>query len=171
GGGGVLRRQRASDGVPGVRGGGVVHRQRSGGVGVQDGGGPAAQGGGDALGGRGGARAVPHPRPVPQREGTVGGVLAAPARRLNGRPTNSTAAHTNGKADRLTVAALADAKRLSPDFLTGLGLTDLPKGGVGIPYYDATGTEVAVKQRTALHAREGSYWPKGKPLAAYGSWR
>src|SRR5262249_25958779 len=33
------------------------------------------------------------------------------------------------------------------------------------------GTEVAVKQRTALHAREGSYWPKGKPLAAYGSWR
>jgi hypothetical protein len=62
-------------------------------------------------------------------------------------------------------------KRLPADFLTGLGLHDLPGGGVGIPYNDATGMEIAVKQRTALKAKEGSYWPKGRPLAAYGGWR
>lgn len=31
-----------------------------------------------------------------------------------------------------------------------------------------TGEEIAVKRRTALKAGEGSYWPKGTPLAAYG---
>ncbi len=51
-------------------------------------------------------------------------------------------------------------------------MRDLPGGrGVGIPYHDATGAEIAVKRRTALKATEGSYWPKGQPLAAYGSWR
>jgi hypothetical protein len=88
-----------------------------------------------------------------------------------GSRNNTSAASGNGKAARLTVAALADAKRLPADFLTGLGLRDLPERGVGIPYYDATGAEVAVKQRTALKATEGSYWPKGKTPAAYGSWR
>jgi hypothetical protein len=70
-----------------------------------------------------------------------------------------------------TVAALAKAKRLPIDFLAGLGLSDLPRGSVGIPYYDFTGAEIAIKRRTALSAREGSFWPQGKPLAAYGSWR
>jgi hypothetical protein len=89
---------------------------------------------------------------------------------VRGRNNTSSAAG-NGKAARLTVAVLANAKRLPADFLLGLGLIDLPEGGVGIPYYDTTGVEVAVKQRTALKATEGSYWPKGRPLAAYGSWR
>jgi hypothetical protein len=83
----------------------------------------------------------------------------------------NTSAAGNGQAVRLTVATLASAKRLPAEFLTGLGLTDLLHGGVGIPYYDATDVEIAVKQRTALKATEGSYWPRGKPLAAYGSWR
>jgi hypothetical protein len=52
----------------------------------------------------------------------------------------------NSRAARLTVAALANAKRLPADFLTRLGLSDLPEGSVGIPYYDATGAEVAVKR-------------------------
>ncbi|MCI0460794.1 MAG: DUF3987 domain-containing protein [Gemmataceae bacterium] len=30
---------------------------------------------------------------------------------------------------------------------------------------------VAIKRRTALKASEGSYWPKGQPLTAYGQWR
>ncbi len=84
---------------------------------------------------------------------------------------NTSSAAGNGRAARLTVAELANAKRLPADFLTGLGLSDLPERGVGIPYYDATGAAVAVKRRTALKATEGSYWPKGQPLAAYGSWR
>src|SRR5262249_46891155 len=72
---------------------------------------------------------------------------------------------------RLTLAALAEAKRLPVDFLRDLGLSDLPQGGIGIPYYGLTGEEIAVKRRTALKAAEGSYWPKGMPLAAYGQWR
>jgi hypothetical protein len=57
------------------------------------------------------------------------------------------------------------------DFLCSLGLHDLLEGGVGIQYYDMTGCRLAVKKRTALKATEGSYWPKGKPLAAYGQER
>jgi putative DNA primase/helicase len=66
---------------------------------------------------------------------------------------------------------LAEAKRLPVAFLRELGLHDLPRGGVGIPYYDPSGEEIAVKKRAALKARDGSYWSKGKPLAAYGQWR
>src|SRR5262249_16340759 len=80
--------------VPGVPGGGLADRQRGGGERVQDGGGPAAEGGGDALGGAGRARTLSHSRLVSWREGPMGGVLAAPLRRLNIRPTNSFAAYT-----------------------------------------------------------------------------
>jgi hypothetical protein len=69
----------------------------------------------------------------------------------------------------LTVAALAQAKRLPADHLRAVGLYDLHQGGVGIPYYSIEGEEIAVKRRTALKAGEGSYWPQGQPLAAYGS--
>jgi len=45
---------------------------------------------------------MPHPRPGPQREMPVGGVLAATARRLNICPTNSSAAHTSHRASNLS---------------------------------------------------------------------
>jgi hypothetical protein len=70
----------------------------------------------------------------------------------------------------VTVAALAHAKKLPVDHLERLGLHDTPRG-VAVPYYAADGAEVAVKERTALAARDGSYWPKGVALAAYGSER
>src|SRR5262249_46531305 len=82
---------------------------------------------------------------------------------------NATPGRTNGQA--VTVAELAHAKRLPADFLRTLGLVDLPVDGVGIPYFDRSGAELAVKQRTALKAKDGSYWPKGRPLTAYGQWR
>ena len=66
---------------------------------------------------------------------------------------------------------LAEAKRLPADFLRGLGLHDLAAGEVGVPYWGPTGEEIAVKRRTALKAKDGSYWPTGTPLAAYGQWR
>ncbi len=69
------------------------------------------------------------------------------------------------------MATLADAKCLSSDFLRELGLHDLAEGAVGIPYYDPAGENIAVKRRSALKATDGSYWPKGTPLAAYGQWR
>src|SRR6266852_2881917 len=76
-----------------------------------------------------------------------------------------------GNCRYLTLVALAEAKRLPPIFLKELGLHDLSAGGVGIPYYDVDGSDIAVKKRTALRAKEGSYWPKDVPLAAYGQWR
>src|SRR5262245_27210961 len=68
------------------------------------------------------------------------------------------------------VEALAHAKKLPIEHLEHLGLLDTPRG-VAVPYYAADGAEIAVKERTALTAKDGSYWPKGVELAAYGSWK
>jgi DNA polymerase I-like protein with 3'-5' exonuclease and polymerase domains len=71
----------------------------------------------------------------------------------------------------IAVADLARHKRLPVEFLEAHGLHDLPLGGVGIPYRDAGGRTVAVKERYALRAGDGSRWPKGRPLMAYGEHR
>jgi hypothetical protein len=68
----------------------------------------------------------------------------------------------------VSLAQLAEHKRLPVDFLESLGLHDLALGGVGIPYRDARGRAIATKERTALRAGDGSRWPKGEPLLAYG---
>jgi hypothetical protein len=68
----------------------------------------------------------------------------------------------------ISLAQLAEHKRLPAEFLESLGLHDLALGGVGIPYRDASGRTVATKERIALRAGDGSRWPKGKPLLAYG---
>jgi putative DNA primase/helicase len=75
----------------------------------------------------------------------------------------------NGR--KLNLTTLADAKRLPLKLLRELGLHDLAGRGVGIPYYGTTGEDIAVKQRTALKATDGSYWPTGMRLAAYGQWK
>src|SRR5438876_12119649 len=68
---------------------------------------------------------------------------------------------------------LARAKHLPEKFLREeLGLHDLNGGrAVGIPYFGETGEDVALKRRTALKAKDGSFWPEGLKLAAYGFWR
>jgi hypothetical protein len=76
-----------------------------------------------------------------------------------------------GNGLSLTLDAMAEAKRLPPDFLRRLGLRDRPGGGVSIPYYDRSGEEIGVKARMALAAKDGSFWPKGQPLTAYGQWK
>ncbi len=68
----------------------------------------------------------------------------------------------------IDLAALADHKKMPVEFLRSLGLHDLDDDGVGIPYRDAGGKVVGVKKRTRLRAGDGSYWPKGLPLMAYG---
>lgn len=76
-----------------------------------------------------------------------------------------------GNNHKLTMAELAAAKCLPVEFLSNLGVRDSPRG-VLIPFYDwPNGECVAEKTRTALNARDGSFWPKGLPLAAYGLWR
>jgi hypothetical protein len=77
---------------------------------------------------------------------------------------------SKGNGENITVAMLAKAKRLPVPFLKELGLRDVASG-VEIPYYGPTGEEIAAKRRAALKAADGSYWPRGLPLAAYGQWR
>jgi hypothetical protein len=68
----------------------------------------------------------------------------------------------------IMLAELAAHKRLPVEFLQSLGLYDLAEGGVGIPYRDGAGRVVEVKNRTALIASKGSWWPKNKSVMAYG---
>jgi uncharacterized protein DUF5906 len=70
----------------------------------------------------------------------------------------------------MTVRALAKRKRLPVEFLQSLGLRDQDHGVV-IPYFDRDGGLIAEKRRTAWVAKKGSWWPKGRKLAAYGQWR
>jgi DNA polymerase I-like protein with 3'-5' exonuclease and polymerase domains len=70
----------------------------------------------------------------------------------------------------ITLEDLAGHKRLPIEFLRVQGLHDLPGGGVGIPYRTLDGKEV-VKRRIKLRAGDGSFWPTGQPLLAYGETR
>src|SRR5262249_31687832 len=73
---------------------------------------------------------------------------------------------------RPTLDELAADKGLPVHFLRSLGLHDLEDGqGVGIPYRDASGSDLYLKRRVALVAKEGSFWPKGVPLMVYGQER
>lgn len=74
------------------------------------------------------------------------------------------------KVGRVKVCALAELKRLPAAEFDAWGVSNQPDG-VGIQYYDMCGIEAAVKSRTALAAKDGSYWPAGVPLMAYGEWR
>jgi hypothetical protein len=65
------------------------------------------------------------------------------------------------------LADLAAHKQLPIDFLEGLGLYDLPLGGVAIPYKDGSGKLAETKSRLGLSAAS-SKWPGGKPLLPYG---
>ena len=70
----------------------------------------------------------------------------------------------------LTVRQLAGHKHLPEEFLLSLGLTDLPGGGVRIPYFLMDGSPAPRHRlRFALKANKGSRWTKGKgSLVPYG---
>lgn len=87
-----------------------------------------------------------------------------------------TEAMMNGRAasrlPRPTVNDLARFKQLPVEFLSELGLNNLPKGGIAIPYYDPTGGEILfVRERRALEGPGRFYQPKGVSLQPYGQWR
>ena len=71
----------------------------------------------------------------------------------------------------VTLKELAWDKRIPIEFLRSCGLSDFPGEGVHIPYYDADMRRLETKIRTRLTAKHGSFWPKGKPLLAYGIWK
>lgn len=68
----------------------------------------------------------------------------------------------------ITVASLAAYTKLPEEFLRDMGLHDLPNGGVGIPYRDASGQIVATMRRTALDPHGSSFWLVDVPLIPYG---
>ena len=104
------------------------------------------------------------------------------AQRRSGRPGRSRQPEPVNLAKpppRITLAALAEARRLPVGFLAALGLRNLPfKTGIEIPYLDEQGDVVLVKRRLYLALTEAEEraglvkfrWPWGKPLIAYGLW-
>ena len=80
---------------------------------------------------------------------------------------------------RITLAALAEARRLPVEFLTALGLRNLPfKTGIEIPYFDETKRPLLVKRRLYLDLADAEQraglikfrWPARTTLVAYGLW-
>jgi hypothetical protein len=67
----------------------------------------------------------------------------------------------------LTVAELAQAKRLPEDFLRGLGLRDTDRG-VAIPYHDERGQPLFERIRQSLDGARRFLQPAGVSLQAYG---
>jgi hypothetical protein len=70
-----------------------------------------------------------------------------------------------------TAAAYAAAKKLPPEFLLELGLGDVfyvHSPALKIPYYDASGAEVAVRFRIGLDGNDKFRWRRGDKPALYG---
>jgi hypothetical protein len=71
----------------------------------------------------------------------------------------------------VTVAQLADAKRLPVDFLKSLGITDFKYNGqpaIRIPYYSEDGQEIAIRFRLALFGDSRFKWRKGDHVLPCG---
>jgi hypothetical protein len=75
----------------------------------------------------------------------------------------------------LTLAEYAAAKKLSVDFLRGIGCRDLylhGKPAVAFPYKDVTGEETVVRFRLAMTKDEERFrWRNGSKPTLYGLWK
>lgn len=101
----------------------------------------------------------------------VGCSFASIVRSLNLEMTDLFPEDDARKPERVTVGRLAFDKRLPSEFLRNeCGLAD-DDGKVTIPYYGEDKKRIATKDRKALSAKDGSFWPRGMALAAYGLWR
>lgn len=70
--------------------------------------------------------------------------------------------------NRVTLAWLAQAKRLGVESLECLGVYDLPGGGVGIPYHGEAGELLFVRTRGVPGSRQRFGQPAGVRLQPYG---
>jgi putative DNA primase/helicase len=75
-----------------------------------------------------------------------------------------------GTVNSDSVEILAETKKLEANFLLSLGVADLPKGGVAIPYYGADGEELFTRMR-GVPGKPRFLQPKGQALRPYGLWR
>ncbi len=102
--------------------------------------------------------------PYVRREPSAAAATTPP---LEAKPDRNRARSPSRNA---TLVELAAAKQIPVDFLGSLGVTD-GRRGIEIPYVDAGGELLGTKRRTALAAKDGSWWETGKPLAVYGLWK
>jgi hypothetical protein len=73
--------------------------------------------------------------------------------------------------DHYDSVELSKAKKLSVEFLQGIGVVDLLEGGIAIPYFDEDGSDLFVRQRDIPNREERFLQPSGIPLQPYGLWR
>lgn len=75
------------------------------------------------------------------------------------------------KAAKISLAQLAEAKKLPADWLAReCGLRD-ESYGVGIPYHDVNHKRLFVRRRVALLGKRHTLQPSGVGVQAYGQWR
>jgi len=72
---------------------------------------------------------------------------------------------------RLTLAALANAKRVDAEKLTAWHVRELPDGGIEILYLTREGELHAVRYRLALDGANRFRWRQGDTPTLYGLWR
>jgi DNA-binding transcriptional ArsR family regulator len=100
----------------------------------------------------------------------LAGVQPATARPIAPR-RNAGRQPATAQAQPLTLAALADAKRLDAEKLIAWHVRELPDGGIEILYLTREGELHAVQYRCALEGDNRFKWRKGDTPILYGLWR
>jgi DNA-binding transcriptional ArsR family regulator len=99
----------------------------------------------------------------------LGGVRPATARPI--APRRNRQQPATAQAQPLTLAALADAKRLDAEKLIAWHVRELPDGGIEILYLTREGELHAVQYRCALEGDNRFKWRKDDTAILYGLWR
>jgi DNA-binding transcriptional ArsR family regulator len=99
----------------------------------------------------------------------LGGVRPATARPI--APRRNRQQPATAQAQPLTLAALADAKRLDAEKLIAWHVRELPDGGIEILYLTREGELHAVQYRCALEGDNRFKWRKDDTPILYGLWR
>jgi DNA-binding transcriptional ArsR family regulator len=111
------------------------------------------------------------PQDAVQRElERLAGVQPATARPIPPR-RNAGRQPATAQAQPLTLAALANAKRLDAEKLIAWHVRELPDGGIEILYLTREGELHAVQYRCALEGANRFRWRQGDTPCLYGLWR
>ena len=111
------------------------------------------------------------PQDAVQRElERLAGVQPATARPIPPR-RNAGRQPATAQAQPLTLATLANAKRVDAEKLTAWQVRELPDGGIEILYLTREGELHAVRYRLALEGENRFKWRRGDTPILYGLWR
>jgi hypothetical protein len=94
-------------------------------------------------------------------------------RKKKGEGGSSTPGNNTATAQHpgCTLAVYAEAKKIPVEFLRSVGLSEFKLNGIPvlrIPYFDASGAEVAVRFRIALEGKKRFVWRNGSKTCLYG---